>query len=100
MTAERKRARGAARGFCSPVGFLLAALVGITVGATAAADEPLARSVPADVGFFVEIREAPDLLTTLTEPQIWTALAEFAGQPARPEDAEEWRKQIQQTIKM
>jgi hypothetical protein len=56
--------------------------------------------VPSDVGFFVEMRDAADLLTTLTEPQIWSALAEFAGQPARPEDAESWRKQILQTIKM
>lgn len=64
------------------------------------ADDTLAKSVPADVGFFVEIRDAVDLLIPLLDPQIWTTLADFAGQPAQAEDAAEWRKQIEKTVRM
>lgn len=64
------------------------------------ADDSLARSVPAEVGLFAEVRNAGDLLTRLTDPQIWTTLAELAGQPARPEDVADWRRRIQQTVKM
>ena len=63
-------------------------------------DESLARLVPADVGLFVEARDADDLLIPLTEEQVWITLAELAGQPARPEDAREWRRRIHDTIKM
>jgi len=62
--------------------------------------DSLARYVPADVGLFVEVRGAEDLLTALTEPQIWTTLAELAGQPSGPQDTQEWRRQIQQTVRM
>jgi len=61
-------------------------------------DEPLARLVPADVGLFVEARGADDLLVPLTEEQVWITLAELAGQPARPEDAREWRRRIEETV--
>lgn len=64
------------------------------------ADESLARYVPADVGLFVEAHEAGDLLIPLIEPQVWTALAELVGQPANPADAEVWRRQIRETVKM
>jgi hypothetical protein len=64
------------------------------------ADESLARHVPADVGLFVEAHEAGDLLIPLIEPQVWTTLAELVGQPANPADAEVWRRQIRETVKM
>jgi hypothetical protein len=70
------------------------------VPAARAGDESLARYAPAEVGFFVELRDSTDLMLSLTEPQIWTALAEFAGQPAQPEDAAEWSRRIQQTVRM
>src|SRR5262245_28385705 len=63
------------------------------------ADETLARAVPADVGFFVEVRDAADLLIPMLDPQIWTTLADFAGQPAQAEDAASWRTQIERTVK-
>jgi hypothetical protein len=61
-------------------------------------DGPLARLVPADVGLFAEVRGADDLLVPLTEEQVWITLAELAGQPARPEDAREWRRRIEDTV--
>ncbi len=60
----------------------------------------LASQVPADVGLFVEIRNAEDILTALTEPQVWSTLAELAGQPSRPEDAARWQEQIERTVRM
>ncbi len=67
---------------------------------SARADDSLARYVPADVGLFIELRGADDLLRPLTEAQIWLTLADFAGQPARPDEPEEWRQRLQQTIHM
>ena len=75
-----------------------AILFGVALGARA--DESFARNVPADVGLFVEARGANDLLTSLTEPRIWTTLAELAGQPSRPEEVENWRERIRQTVQM
>ena len=66
----------------------------------ARAEESLARHVPAEVGLFVEARGAGDLLTRFTDPQVWSTLAELAGQPARPEEVAEWRRRIRQTVKM
>jgi len=63
-------------------------------------EETLARAAPADIGLFVEIHGADDLLIRLTEPQIWSTLAELAGQPAQPADVADWRMRIRQTIKM
>ncbi|MBU0639458.1 MAG: hypothetical protein KKB50_11385 [Planctomycetes bacterium] len=63
-------------------------------------DESVARYVPREAGLFVEARGADDLLVSLTEPDIWITLAELAGQPARPEDAREWRSRIRDTIGM
>lgn len=60
----------------------------------------LAALAPADVGLYVEMRDADDLLIPLAEPQLWTTLAELAGQPAHPEDAELWRLLIRRTIGM
>ncbi len=74
--------------------------IAVAFCAGAWADETLAPQVPADVGIFAEIHNAPDLLTTLTEPRIWTTLAELAGQPADPRDAAFWRQRIQQTVGM
>jgi hypothetical protein len=64
------------------------------------AEDSLARYVPADVGLFVEAHDAGDLLIPLIEPQVWTTLAELVGQPANPADAEVWRRQIRETVKM
>lgn len=64
------------------------------------ADDSLARHVPGDVGLFVEAHDAGDLLIPLVEPQVWTTLAELVGQPANPADAEVWRRQIRDTVKM
>jgi hypothetical protein len=68
--------------------------------ALAPADESLARAVPADVGLFIELRQADDLLTQLVEPQLWLTLAELAGQPASLKETEQWEKRIEQTLKM
>lgn len=65
-----------------------------------AGDDSLARHVPADVGFFAEVRQSEDLLLQLIEPQLWIALADIAGQPARPEDTTEWKARIFSTIGM
>lgn len=61
--------------------------------------ESLAHRVPADIGLFAEARAADDLLLPLIEPELWTALAEAVGQPARPEDVAAWREQIARTVK-
>ena len=62
--------------------------------------DSLAASVPADVGIFVEVRRAEDLLTALLEPQLWSTLAEFAGQPSSAGDVEQWRRQVRATVRM
>jgi hypothetical protein len=62
--------------------------------------QQFARWAPADAGLYVEIRNCNDLLTALSEPQRWTALAELAGQPAAPADAARWRERVQATIGM
>lgn len=81
--------------------FLWSLLLACGFGAArAAADDSLAKSVPADIGFFVEIRDASDLLIPMLDPQIWTTLADLAGQPAQAEDAAIWRQQIEKTVKM
>lgn len=64
------------------------------------ADESLARAVPADVGLFLELRQAEDLLTPLVEPQVWLTLAELAGQPAALKETEQWSQRVEQTVKM
>ena len=82
------------------VAFAIVGLLALSQSEQARAEESLARRVPADVGLFVEARGAGDLLTRVTDPQVWTTLAELAGQPARPEDVADWRRQIRQTVKM
>lgn len=64
------------------------------------ADNGFAGLVPADVGLFVELREADDLLVQLVEPQLWLTLAELAGQPASLRETEHWRQQVQQTLQL
>jgi hypothetical protein len=49
---------------------------------------------------YVEVRGATDLLIPLTDSTLWMTLAELAGQPARPEEIEGWRRQIQDSIGM
>jgi len=61
---------------------------------------PLARFAPADAGLYVEIRRSEDVLVALTEPQLWSALAEMVGQPAGADDAEQWRQRVRQAIGM
>jgi len=63
-------------------------------------EDSLAHFVPADVGLYIELRGADDLLVPLTDPQTWVTLAELAGQPARPDETEEWQQRVQQTINM
>ncbi len=79
---------------------LAAISVVVALTAAAAADDSLARSVPADLGLFVETRQAQDILTALTDPQLWTTLAELAGQPSQPQDVARWRERIRQTVHM
>ncbi len=64
------------------------------------ADESLASLVPAEVGLFIELRQAEDLLVPLVEPQLWLTLAELAGQPAALNDTEHWRRRVEQTVRM
>jgi len=85
---------------CSLIPLAAAALIVVSVSGRVSAEDTLARSVPADVGLFAEIRGAGDVLTALTDPQIWTTLAELAGQPAQPEDVAKWRRRIRQTVQM
>lgn len=72
----------------------------LILASSAAADDSLARYVPADVGLFVELRDGADLLRELLAPEVWITLAEAVGQPSRAEDVELWRAQIEQTLKM
>lgn len=66
----------------------------------ASGDASFAEMVPADAGLFVELVRAPDLLIPLSDSEIWVALAEVAGQPARAAEAEAWRRQIRETVHM
>lgn len=78
-------------------------LAGLGSSPAVRADLPadsLARVAPASAGFFVEMRGAADLLTAMAEPQLWTALAEIAGQPATAEDAVVWRQRVARTVRM
>ena len=61
---------------------------------------PFAEVVPANVGLYAELTQAPDLLRALTDPQLWTMLGTFAGQAAEPTDTVAWREQIIQTVGM
>ncbi len=72
----------------------------VAAGGAAQPADSLARHVPAEVGLFVELRQCDQLLADLTEPQLWTTLAELAGQPARPEDVTRWRSRIRNTVRM
>ena len=65
-----------------------------------AAGETFASLVPADVGMFVELYDAPELLEALSEPQLWSTLSELAGQPARAEDARLWRQYVRAVVGM
>lgn len=77
----------------------LTLLIGALLAAHAAAgDDSLAKEAPADAGLFVELRNSADLLAGLLDPQLWSTLAEIAGQPARVEDVADWRKQIENAI--
>lgn len=60
--------------------------------------QQLAHLAPADTGLYVELIDGTDLLVALTEPERWTALADFAGQPATGSDALQWRERVQETI--
>lgn len=64
------------------------------------ADDEIARQIPADVALYVEARDAADLLGALLEPELWTAIAELAGQPSAPESPEIWRAQIRRAVRM
>jgi hypothetical protein len=87
---------GSAATFTAP----LAVAVALAIIPPAPADDSLAKYVPADAGLYVEVRQAADLLIPLTEPQMWLALADIVGQPARVEETEEWRRRIAATIGM
>jgi hypothetical protein len=78
---------------------LLATLT-LSVGAAAQPEESLATRVPADVGLFIELRNAGDLLLPLVEPQMWLTVAELAGQPANLAEMEQWQHRVAQVITM
>ncbi len=78
---------------------LLTALT-LAVGAVAQPDESLATQAPADVGLFIELRNAGDLLLPLVEPQMWLTVAELAGQPANLAEMEQWQHRVAQVIAM
>ncbi|MBI5865039.1 MAG: hypothetical protein HZB38_11135 [Planctomycetes bacterium] len=90
-------ARG--RRFCAAVVLASSAICAAQTPAPAP-NPSLAESVPADIGLFVEIRDAEDLLIPLLDPQLWSTLAELAGQPSQAEDVEAWRALVRQTVKM
>lgn len=77
-----------------------ALVLSVTGPALAADTLQLARCVPADVEVFIELHGAADLLVPLTEPHLWLGLAELGGQPARPDDAEQWRARIREAVGM
>lgn len=82
---------------------LLLAYLALPGGAAAQPREDipaLARLVPPDVGLYVEVSNAADVLAMLADPQLWTTLAELAGQPASVEDTVAWRARIRATTKM
>ncbi len=80
--------------------FRAAAIALLLSSCVAAADDSLARLVPADVGLFIELRQADDLLVPLAAPQLWLTIAELAGQPASHEDTALWERRIERTINM
>lgn len=80
--------------------FAVSLLAPVGVLADEPARAPLAEVVPANVGLYAELTEAPDLLRALTDPQLWTMLGTFAGQAAEPTDTVAWREQIIQTVGM
>ncbi len=92
------------RSGCSAVrpasGVWLWAAAALVMVPRAAGRESFAQLVPADVGIFVELYDAPDLLETLSEPQLWSTLSELAGQPARAEDARLWRRYVRAVVGM
>lgn len=92
----RRLARGTGRPL--PRLAALAATLGAALATVRGADESLARFVPADVGLYVELRKAEDLLLPLIEPQLWVTLADLTGQPARQDESEIWRRRVIQTL--
>ncbi len=79
----------------------LASVALLLLSAPAAwADDSLASLVPADVGLFVELRRADDLLVPLVEPQVWVTLAELAGHPAALKETEHWQQRVKRTVNM
>lgn len=72
----------------------------LAASGVAGADGSLAERVPTDVGFYVELRNADDLLLPLTDPHAWLTLAELGGQPARLEESERWSARVEDTIRM
>lgn len=95
LSSKRATARRISRilSFC-------AAFLAAAKSVPAVADETLAKQVPADVGLFVEVRDAGDLMLPLLDPQIWSTLADWAGQPAHADDVVAWREQINRTVRM
>lgn len=79
---------------------LIVLAVALAGSVVVAADDSLARAVPADVGLFLELRKADDLLVPLVEPQVWLTLADLAGQPAALRETEQWEQRIRQTVNM
>lgn len=80
-----------------PAALLLTLLLGLPRAAAlepAVPEDSLARTVPAGVGLFVELRNGAELLTPLVDPQVWVTLAELAGQPAALPDTEQWRHRV------
>ncbi|MCK4342322.1 MAG: hypothetical protein KAY37_11435 [Phycisphaerae bacterium] len=97
---SEKKSRRLQPARCPARTVLVALVLFAGVPQVAPADESLAAHVPGDVGLFIELREAHDLLIPLIEPEIWSTLAEIAGQKAREEDTSEWSRRVERTVNM
>lgn len=85
-------------GFAAQLESLSLALLAVAWTTEFAHGQQLAYLAPADTGLYVELNDATDLLVAMTAPDRWSAVAEFAGQPATGSDALEWRERVRETI--
>lgn len=104
MLRSRGAVTGTFRRECNHgVAVLLGAVcaVGLGVGAVPTWGQGgLADRVPADVGLYIELRNAADLIAPLVEPELWLSVAALAGQPAKLPDTVQWQERVRQTLGM
>ncbi len=79
---------------------LLAALMAVAAFGDTRSPPPLTHYAPASTGLYVEVNDSADLLLALSAPELWSALAELAGQPADAPDAAGWRRELERTLGM